>query len=89
MTLAGDIELLLVDQSVLDRLTEELDDDKAYTEVFVTKFIQVLPARIGSLPASPHHRRPGRRHQHTPKPQNVQPHGWSGAARWTGDGPGS
>lgn len=39
----------LVDQSVLDRLREELDDDEGYCTVFVGNFIQLLPQRIGRL----------------------------------------
>ena len=39
----------LVDQSVLDRLREELDDDEGYCTVFVGNFIQLLPLRIGRL----------------------------------------
>lgn len=39
----------LVDQSVLDRLREELEDDEGYCRVFVGNFIECLPQRIGRL----------------------------------------
>jgi HPt (histidine-containing phosphotransfer) domain-containing protein len=39
----------LVDQSVLDRLRVELDEDEGYCTVFVGNFIDYLPFRIGKL----------------------------------------
>ncbi|WP_411375654.1 Hpt domain-containing protein [Arthrobacter sp. MPF02] len=39
----------LVDQSVLDRLREELEEDEGYCKVFVGNFIECLPQRIGRL----------------------------------------
>lgn len=39
----------LVDQSVLDRLRAELDEDEGYCRVFVGNFIDCLPLRIGKL----------------------------------------
>ncbi|MBT2533068.1 Hpt domain-containing protein [Arthrobacter sp. ISL-48] len=49
MTQPDDSGRPLVDQSVLDRLLEELDQDEGYFTVFVGKFIELLPARIGKL----------------------------------------
>ncbi len=48
MAPAGDIGHPLVDQSVLDRLRAELDDD-GYCGVFVGNFIDCLPSRMGKL----------------------------------------
>ncbi|TLM81495.1 Hpt domain-containing protein [Pseudarthrobacter sp. NamE2] len=39
----------LVDQSVLDRLRQELEEDEGYCKVFVGNFIECLPQRIGRL----------------------------------------
>jgi HPt (histidine-containing phosphotransfer) domain-containing protein len=39
----------LVDQSVLDRLRTELEEDEGYCAVFVGNFIDYLPVRIGKL----------------------------------------
>lgn len=39
----------LVDQSVLDRLRAELDEDEGYCTVFVANFMEYLPHRIGKL----------------------------------------
>ena len=39
----------LVDQSVLDRLRVELDEDEGYSTVFVGNFIGYLPVRIDRL----------------------------------------
>jgi len=39
----------LVDQSVLNRLREELEEDEGYCRVFVGNFIDYLPHRIGRL----------------------------------------
>lgn len=39
----------LVDQSVLDRLREELAEDEGYCRVFVDNFIECLPERIDRL----------------------------------------
>lgn len=39
----------LVDQSVLDRLRAELDDNEGYCAVFVANFIDCLPGRIEKL----------------------------------------
>lgn len=39
----------LVDQSVLDRLREELEEDEGYCRLFVGNFIEYLPHRIGRL----------------------------------------
>jgi HPt (histidine-containing phosphotransfer) domain-containing protein len=36
----------VVDQSVLDKLQEELDDDVAYTQIFVNNFVKDLPHKI-------------------------------------------
>lgn len=49
MTQPDDSGRPLVDQSVLDRLLEELDEDEGYFTVFVGKFIELLPLRIGKL----------------------------------------
>lgn len=49
MTQPDDSVRPLVDQSVLDRLLEELDQDEGYFTVFVAKFMQLLPLRIGKL----------------------------------------
>ncbi|TLM72763.1 Hpt domain-containing protein [Pseudarthrobacter sp. NamB4] len=39
----------LVDQSVLNRLREELEEDEGYCRLFVGNFIEYLPHRIGRL----------------------------------------
>src|SRR5919112_283857 len=39
----------LVDQRVLDRLREDLEEDEGYCKVFVGNFIDYLPDRIGRL----------------------------------------
>lgn len=39
----------LVDQSVLNRLRDELEEDEGYCKVFVGNFIEHLPRRIGRL----------------------------------------
>jgi HPt (histidine-containing phosphotransfer) domain-containing protein len=49
MSAADDAPRPLVDQSVLDRLREELEDDEGYCSVFVGNFIESLPQRIGRL----------------------------------------
>jgi histidine phosphotransfer protein HptB len=49
MTLSNDAGRPLVDQSVLNRLREELEDDGGYCKVFVGNFIDYLPDRIGRL----------------------------------------
>ena len=49
MTQSDDAGRPLVDQSVLDRLREELDEDEGYCTVFVGNFIDYLPLRIGRL----------------------------------------
>ena len=49
MTQSDDSGRPLVDQSVLDRLREELDEDEGYCTVFVGNFIDYLPRRIGRL----------------------------------------
>jgi len=38
-----------VDQSVLDRLLDELEEDEGYFTLFVGKFIELLPHRIARL----------------------------------------
>ena len=49
MTPPDDSSRPLVDQSVLDRLRAELDEDEGYCTVFVGNFIEYLPHRIGRL----------------------------------------
>ncbi|MBT2248902.1 Hpt domain-containing protein [Arthrobacter sp. BHU FT2] len=49
MSPSDDAPLPLVDQSVLDRLREELDEDGGYCRVFVGNFIECLPQRISKL----------------------------------------
>ncbi|UEL29355.1 Hpt domain-containing protein [Pseudarthrobacter sp. L1SW] len=49
MSAADDAPRPLVDQSVLDRLREELEEDEGYCRVFVGNFIEYLPQRIGRL----------------------------------------
>ena len=49
MSAADDAPRPLVDQSVLDRLREELEEDEGYCKVFVGNFIEYLPHRIGRL----------------------------------------
>ena len=49
MTPPDDSGRPLVDQSVLDRLRAELDEDEGYCTVFVGNFIEYLPHRIGRL----------------------------------------
>jgi HPt (histidine-containing phosphotransfer) domain-containing protein len=49
MSALDDAPRPLVDQSVLDRLREELEEDEGYCKVFVGNFIECLPQRIGRL----------------------------------------
>ena len=49
MSAADDAPRPLVDQSVLDRLREELEEEEGYCRVFVGNFIEYLPHRIGRL----------------------------------------
>jgi histidine phosphotransfer protein HptB len=49
MTPSVDAGRQLVDQSVLDRLREDLDEDEGYCKAFVGNFIEYLPHRIGRL----------------------------------------
>ena len=49
MTQSDDAGRPLVDQSVLDRLREDLDEVEGYCTVFVENFIDYLPRRIGRL----------------------------------------
>jgi hypothetical protein len=49
MSASDDAPRPLVDQSVLDRLREELEEDELYCKVFVGNFIECLPDRIGRL----------------------------------------
>ncbi|GAB5077927.1 Hpt domain-containing protein [Arthrobacter sp. AD-310] len=49
MSTSDDAPRPLVDQSVLDRLREELEEDEGYCKVFVGNFIECLPQRIGRL----------------------------------------
>ncbi|KNH21758.1 histidine kinase [Arthrobacter sp. ZBG10] len=49
MSTSDDTPRPLVDQSVLDRLREELEDDGGYSKVFVGHFIEYLPQRISRL----------------------------------------
>jgi histidine phosphotransfer protein HptB len=49
MTPSDDADRPLVDQSVLDRLRAELEEDEGYCSVFVGNFIDYLPHRIGHL----------------------------------------
>jgi histidine phosphotransfer protein HptB len=49
MTPSNDAGGPLVDQAVLDRLREELEEDEGYCRVFVGNFIDYLPHRIGRL----------------------------------------
>lgn len=49
MGAADDVSRPLVDQSVLDRLREELEEDEGYCKMFVTDFLQCLPQRITRL----------------------------------------
>jgi len=49
MSALDDAPRPLVDQSVLDRLREELEEDEGYCKVFVGNFIECLPQRIGKL----------------------------------------
>lgn len=49
MSPSDDARLPLVDQSVLDRLREELEEEEGYCTVFVGNFIDCLPLRIGKL----------------------------------------
>ena len=49
MSAEDDVPRPLVDQSVLDRLREELAEDEGYCRVFVGNFIEYLPYRIGRL----------------------------------------
>ncbi len=49
MSASDDAPRPLVDQSVLDRLREELAEDEGYCRVFVDNFIECLPERIDRL----------------------------------------
>jgi histidine phosphotransfer protein HptB len=49
MTPDDDGTLRLLDQAVLDRLRDELDDDDGVWKVFVQNFIALLPGRIERL----------------------------------------
>jgi HPt (histidine-containing phosphotransfer) domain-containing protein len=49
MTPSDDAGSPLVDQTVLDRLRAELEEDEGYCRVFVGNFINSLPHRIGRL----------------------------------------
>ncbi|HEX7201325.1 Hpt domain-containing protein [Arthrobacter sp. Cr_A7] len=49
MGASDDASRPLVDQSVLNRLREELEEDEGYSMVFVGNFIECLPQRIGRL----------------------------------------
>ena len=49
MSASNDGPRPLVDQSVLDRLREELEEDEGYCRVFVDNFIECLPQRIDRL----------------------------------------
>ncbi|MCU1567447.1 MAG: hypothetical protein JWQ56_2384 [Pseudarthrobacter sp.] len=49
MTPSDDAGRPLVDQSVLNRLREELEEDEGYCRIFVGNFIDYLPHRIGRL----------------------------------------
>jgi len=46
---SDDAPLPLVDQSVLDRLRDELEEDGGYSKVFVGNFIECLPQRLSKL----------------------------------------
>ena len=49
MSSSEDAPRPLVDQAVLDRLREELEEEEGYCKVFVGNFIDCLPNRIGRL----------------------------------------
>lgn len=49
MNTSDDAPKPLVDQSVLDRLRDELDDEEGYSRVFVGNFIEYLPQRLNRL----------------------------------------
>ncbi|WP_457948564.1 Hpt domain-containing protein [Pseudarthrobacter sp. alpha12b] len=49
MSTSDDAPKPLVDQSVLDRLRDELDEEEGYSRVFVGNFIEYLPQRLGRL----------------------------------------
>lgn len=49
MSPSDDAPLPLVDQSVLDRLHDELEEDGGYSKVFVGNFIECLPQRLSKL----------------------------------------
>ncbi len=49
MTRSDDAGWPLMDQTVLDRLREDLDEDEGYCRVFIGNFINYLPHRIGRL----------------------------------------
>jgi histidine phosphotransfer protein HptB len=49
MSTSDDAPRPLVDQSVLDRLRDELDDEEGYSRVFVGNFIEYLPQRLNRL----------------------------------------
>src|SRR5690242_7725778 len=49
MSTSDDAPRPLVDQSVLDRLRDELEEEEGYSRVFVGNFIDYLPQRLGRL----------------------------------------
>ena len=49
MSTSDDAPRPLVDQSVLDRLRDELEEEEGYSRVFVGNFIEFLPQRLGRL----------------------------------------
>jgi HPt (histidine-containing phosphotransfer) domain-containing protein len=49
MSTSDDAPRPLVDQSVLDRLREELEEEEGYSRVFVGNFIEYLPQRLARL----------------------------------------
>ncbi|MFP5313123.1 MAG: Hpt domain-containing protein [Actinomycetes bacterium] len=49
MSTPNDAPKPLVDQSVLDRLRDELEEEDGYGRVFVGNFIGFLPERLGRL----------------------------------------
>ena len=46
MSTSDDAPRPLVDQSVLDRLRDELEEEEGYSRVFVGNFIDFLPAGV-------------------------------------------
>lgn len=49
MSTSDDAPRPLVDQSVLDRLREEFEEEEGYSRVFVGNFIEYLPQRLARL----------------------------------------